>query len=167
MNRSGKLIAIQLPVVVNEILLKLLVRARGFNLMVGLKKCLDAIWISSWLHMATNIVKEELQVQVPLILDYHVVKNRTCHYVVEGLHVPKTSRTSNNCKPSLQNTESFPDVLSACLFEPWQNMILLLFWDNEWSSQMLTTENVCRRQGSSPLCNHGSWLRSCKPEHLH
>ena len=90
MNRSGKLLPMQLPVVVNEILLKLGVRCRVFNRPVRLKKCFDTIWISSWLHTATNIVKEELEVHAPFILNDHVVENHTtCHDVVESFLVPK------------------------------------------------------------------------------
>ena len=73
---------IQLPVLLNEILLKLVVGVAVLNLPVGLKECLNAIWVSNWLHTATDIVVVELQyVQVPLIPNDHVVKN-TQHYFI-------------------------------------------------------------------------------------
>jgi hypothetical protein len=62
MSRSEKLLLMQLPVLLNEIVLKLSMRARVFNLPLRLKKCLDTIWISYWLNNTTNIVVEESQV---------------------------------------------------------------------------------------------------------
>ena len=60
-------LAMPLPMVLNEILLELMVGVCIFNLLVCLKECLYAVKVSSWLHTATNIVIEELQVHVPLI----------------------------------------------------------------------------------------------------
>jgi hypothetical protein len=53
--------------VLNEIKLKLVLSPRFLNVLVCLKKCLYFIRVSSCLHLGANIVKEELQVQVPLI----------------------------------------------------------------------------------------------------
>ena len=80
----------QLPTVLNEIIMKLDMRGTVFDLLVGLNKCLDAVGISCWFHTATNIVIEQLQVQVPLILDDHVVENHTSfHDAVESFLIPK------------------------------------------------------------------------------
>ena len=87
-NKHDRLLPMQLLVVLNEILLKLAVGFVVLNLSVGLKECSNAIWVPRWLHTDTDIVVVELEVQVPLILDDHVVKNHTtCHYVVEGFLV--------------------------------------------------------------------------------
>lgn len=83
-----------LPKVLNKILLKLAVDGDVLNLPVCLKECLNAIWIFSWLHTATDIIVEELQDQVSLILDDHAVKNNTIYYYVfEGFLAPKTSKS--------------------------------------------------------------------------
>jgi hypothetical protein len=66
--------------VLKEILVKLPMGAKVFNLKVRLKKCLDSIWISCWLHTVTNIVVEELQVKI-LPRD-QVGENNTCHHDV-------------------------------------------------------------------------------------
>jgi hypothetical protein len=64
-----------------------------------LKKSLDAIGVPIRPHLATNIVKEELQAQIPLILDNHVLKDHTnWHDVNDTFVVPKTSWTPNNGK---------------------------------------------------------------------
>jgi hypothetical protein len=57
-----------LPMVLNEICLELLVGVGILNVLVCFMECLDFIQISYWLHMGTHIIKEELQVQVLLIL---------------------------------------------------------------------------------------------------
>lgn len=127
--KCQKLLPMPLPMVLNEILLKLIVGVCVFNLPVCLNQCLYAVKVSSWLHMATNIVLEELQVHVPLIFDDHVVKNHTtCHDVLQGSFVSKTSRTTNNVKPWLQNPKgSFNSFGAAsCAFA---NSICLLVLD--------------------------------------
>jgi hypothetical protein len=47
--------------VLNEIFLELLVGAGVLNVLECFKKCLDFIRIFLWLHMDTNIIKEELE----------------------------------------------------------------------------------------------------------
>ena len=75
----------QLPYVLNEIMLQLGVAMGVLNFPVGFQESLNAVRVSRWLHTATNIVIEELQVQAPLIFDDHVVKNdTTCHCNAPG-----------------------------------------------------------------------------------
>jgi hypothetical protein len=64
-----------LPVVFDEIIMKLCVSGIVLDVPIGLKKCLDSIGVSCWFNTATNIVIEKLQVHVPLILDDHVVQS--------------------------------------------------------------------------------------------
>jgi hypothetical protein len=65
-------------------------------------------------HSAANIVKEKFQVHVPLIFNNHGVKNDTRFPdLYETFLVPKTSRATNNSKPSLQSTESSLYILLA------------------------------------------------------
>jgi hypothetical protein len=61
----------------NGIFLELLVGGLVLNVPKCFKKFLDFIQISRWLHTGTNIIKEELQVQVLFILNNHVMKNHT------------------------------------------------------------------------------------------
>jgi hypothetical protein len=63
------------PMMLNKIFLELTMGASVLNVPKCFKKCLDSIRISRWLHTGTNIIKEELQIQVLLILNNHVVKN--------------------------------------------------------------------------------------------
>jgi hypothetical protein len=108
-----------LPMVLNEILLKLIVGVCIFNPPECLKECLYAARVSSWLHMATDVVVEKLQFHVPLIFDDHVVKNHTTrHDVVQGSLVPKTSRTMNNGKSRLQNPKGSFNIFwpASCTF---------------------------------------------------
>jgi hypothetical protein len=72
----------------NEIIKKRAMCDNVLNMSVGLKKCLDPVRISCWFDTTINIIIEELQVQVPIILDDHVVENHSCHDVVEGFLVP-------------------------------------------------------------------------------
>ena len=72
-------LAMPLPMVHNEILLEMMMGVCIFNLPVCLKECLYAVRVSSWLHMATDIVVEELKVHASLIFDDHVVKNEESH----------------------------------------------------------------------------------------
>jgi hypothetical protein len=46
---------------------------------------MDAIGVPLGFHSATNIIKEEFQVQIPLILDDHVVKNHTSSHMLMRL----------------------------------------------------------------------------------
>jgi hypothetical protein len=102
--------------VLNEIFVELLVGGGVLNVPECFKKCLDFIKIFLWLHTGTNIIEEEIQVQVLLILNNHVVKNHTSgHDVMEGTFVPKVTRTSNYCKSCLQNTESSLNIFPGCL----------------------------------------------------
>jgi hypothetical protein len=73
-----------LPMVLNEICLELLVGAGVLNVPICFKECLGFIWISCWLHTGANIIKEELQVQVFLILNNHIVKDHTSGHDVMG-----------------------------------------------------------------------------------
>src|SRR5215216_4376768 len=108
-----------LPMVLNKILLKLKVGVCIFNLPVGLKKCSNAVRVSSRFDTATHIIVEELQVHASLIFENHIVKdNTTCHDVFQGLLFPKTSRTTNNGKSRLQNPEGSFNVFSGCLLHP-------------------------------------------------
>jgi hypothetical protein len=76
--------------VLNEIFFELPVGGLVLNVPECVKKCLDFIRISRWLHTSTNIIKEELQTEVLLILNNHIVKNHTSsHDVIEGTFVPK------------------------------------------------------------------------------
>ena len=63
----------ELPPMLNKIMLELVVRITVLDLPVGLKKCIGLICVPGRLHTATNIVIVVLQVQIPLILDDHVV----------------------------------------------------------------------------------------------
>ena len=97
----------------NEISQKLGMVLLVLNLRVCLKKCLDCIQVSCWLAPGTNIIKEERQVQTPLILDDHIVKNHTIgHDVFEGFHIPKT----RSYLELLQIYLAKPRNLSRCLF---------------------------------------------------
>src|SRR3989337_2129216 len=120
MNRKmSLLLSSPLPMVLNEILLKLKVGVCIFNLLVCLKKSSNAVRVSSWFDTATHIVVEELQVHASLIFENHIVKNNTaCHDIFQGPLVPKTSRTTNNGKPRLQNPECSFNVFSGCLLHP-------------------------------------------------
>jgi hypothetical protein len=160
-NQGGVRGCCQLPMMLNDIGLKLPMRARVLNLSARLKKCLDTIQISWWLHMATYIVVDELQFQISLILNDLVLRNDTCRRnVVEGFLVPITSRTTNN----LQNTKISFNILSACfLYLGKFNLFFILALG--WSSQMLTTTNRGCRQDNSPPCNHSRSRCSCKSEH--
>jgi hypothetical protein len=121
-----------------------------------------------WLHSDTNIVKEELQVQVHLILDDHIVKNHTSGYdVIEGFFVPKPSGTSNYCKSGLQNPERPLDVFSGCFLCLCQFNFNLSYPVASWSLQMFPNPGICCQQNSSQLCSHGHWWCSCMPEHHH
>jgi hypothetical protein len=73
---------VKLPMVLHEIGVQLSVRGRVFNLPICLKKCLDAIGVPFRPHSAANIFKEKFQVQVPLILNDHGVKNHTSFHDV-------------------------------------------------------------------------------------
>src|SRR5215216_3825679 len=116
MEKWNVLLPSPLPMVFNEILLKLKVGACIFNLSVCLKKSSNAVRVSSWFDTATHIVIEELQGHASLIFENHIMKdNTTCHDIFQGLFVPKTSRTTNNGKPSLQNPECSFNVFSSCL----------------------------------------------------
>ena len=55
-------LAMQLPVVLDQIFLEVMVGAVIFNLPMRLKKSLKAIGVSLGLHSGTNIVVEILQV---------------------------------------------------------------------------------------------------------
>jgi hypothetical protein len=106
-----------LPMVPNEIKLELLMGASVLNVLVCLKKCLDYIRDSSWIHTTTRVptFKEELKVKVRLIRD-HIAKNHTSdHDVTEGWFVPEPTKTSKYCKSSLQNTEISLDVFPGCI----------------------------------------------------
>jgi hypothetical protein len=93
--------------VLNDIFLELLVGGSVLNVPKCFKICLNFIRISWWLHTGTNIIKEELQVQVHIILNNHVVKNHTSgHDVMEGMFVPKMTRTSNYCKSSCKTPKA-------------------------------------------------------------
>ena len=117
-----------LPMVLNEILLKLKVGVCIFNLLICLKKSSNAVWVSSWFDTATHIVVEELQVHVSLIFENHIVKdNTTCHDVFQGSLISKTSRTTNNGKPRLQNTECSFNVFSGCLLHPCKFTLFFCF----------------------------------------
>src|SRR5215216_2415808 len=108
-----------LPMVLNKILLKLKVGVCIFNLPVGLKKCSNAVRVSSWFDTATHIVVEELQVHASLIFENHIMKDNTaCHDIFQGPLVPKMSRTTNNGKPKLQNSECSFNVFSGYLLHP-------------------------------------------------
>ena len=52
----------QLPYVLNEIMLQLGVPMGVLYVPVGLQESLNTVRVSGWLHTATNIVVEELQV---------------------------------------------------------------------------------------------------------
>ena len=98
-----------LPMVLNEILLKLKVGVCIFNLLVCLKKSSNAVRVSSWFDTTTHIVIEEFQVHSSLIFKNHIVQDSTsCHDIFQGFLIPKTSRTTDNGKPRLQN----PNALS-------------------------------------------------------
>ena len=56
---KNKSLSSPLPMVLNEIFLKLKVGVCIFNLLVRLKKSSNAVWVSSWLNTATHIVVEE------------------------------------------------------------------------------------------------------------
>ena len=101
MEKWNVLLPSPLQMVLNEILLKLKVGVCIFNLPVGLKKCSNAVRVSSWFDMATHIVVEELQIHASLIFENHIVKNNTaCHDVFQGQLVPKMSRgPRTNGKP--------------------------------------------------------------------
>lgn len=57
----------------NKIITKLGMYSLVFNVLVCLKKGLDQVRDRLRLDTATNIVKENFQVHIPLILDEHVV----------------------------------------------------------------------------------------------
>jgi hypothetical protein len=63
-----------------------------------------------------NIIKENGKVQTPLILNDHIVQNDTGgHDVLECVHIPKSGRSSDYSKSSMQNTESSFYIFSSCL----------------------------------------------------
>ena len=92
--KMSLLLSNPLPMVLNEILLKLKVGVCIFNLLVCLKKSSNAVRVSSWFDTAAYIVIEEFQVHASLIFENHVVKNNTaCHDILRGPLVPKMSRS--------------------------------------------------------------------------
>ena len=111
---KNKSLSSPLQMVLSEILLKLKVCGCIFNLIVCLKKNSNVVRVSSWFDTATHIVVEEFQVHASLIFENHVAKDNTaCHDVLQVPLVSKTSRTTNNGKPRLQNPECFFNVFSA------------------------------------------------------
>jgi hypothetical protein len=81
---------VKLPMVLYAILVQLSMCGRVSSLPISLKKCLDVIGVPFRPHSAANIVKEKFQVQAPIILNDHVVKNDTSfHNVYETFFVPK------------------------------------------------------------------------------
>ena len=67
------LLSSPLPMVLNEILLKLKVGVCIFNLFICLKKSSNAVRVSCWFDTATHIVVEEFQVHSSLIFKNHIV----------------------------------------------------------------------------------------------
>jgi hypothetical protein len=65
--------AMQLPMVLDQIIEELVMSVGIFNFLKCLKKILKAIGVSLRLHSGTNIVVETWQVQPSLILEDHVV----------------------------------------------------------------------------------------------
>ena len=119
---------IELPPMLNKIMLELVVRITVLDLPVGLKKCIDITCTPGRLRTATNIVIVVLQVQIPLILDDHVIKNYTSSRdVSKGSFILEASRTSNNGKPSLQHTKCPLNILSASFLCFRKKIVLLDF----------------------------------------
>jgi hypothetical protein len=95
----------------SEILAKLIIRSPVFDLLENLKESLDLDRVLSWLNTSADIVILKVQVKAPLILDDHILEDDTnSHVVAKGFFVPQTSRTLDNSKASLQNTESSLNV---------------------------------------------------------
>ena len=116
MQKWNVLLLSPLPMMLNEILLKLIVGVCIFNLPVGLKKSSNAVRVSNWFDTAAHIVVEELQVHASLIFENHIVKDNTaCHDVFQDPLVPKTSRTTDNGKPRLQNPKGSFNIFSGSL----------------------------------------------------
>jgi hypothetical protein len=59
---EGIICPMKLPKVLDEIIVDLSMRGQVFNLLIRLKKCVNAIKVPLWLHLATNIVLVEFQV---------------------------------------------------------------------------------------------------------
>jgi hypothetical protein len=126
---------VKLLMVLYEIIVQLSVHGGVFNLPICLKKCLDAIGVPFRPHSAANIVEEKFQVQVPLILNDHVVENCTSFYDVnETFLVPKMSWVTNNSRSSLQSTKSSLNILSASFLCLCKFSLFFLFWVLEWFS---------------------------------
>lgn len=82
-----------LPMVLNEILLKLKMCVCIFNLLVCLKKSSNVVRVSSWFDTATHIAVEEFQVHSSLIFKNHIVKDNTaCHDIFQGFLIPKNEQ---------------------------------------------------------------------------
>src|SRR4051812_13948343 len=79
-NECNKSLAMQLPMVINQILGELVMSLGIFNASMSCKKSFKPIRVPLGLHSGANIVIETWQVQTSFIFNDHVVKNHTtCH----------------------------------------------------------------------------------------
>ena len=107
--------AIPCPPLLDEILLKIIMRLHTANGMIGGNKTGHPF--SPLLHshgMSQELILRVVYILATLILDDHIVHDHTSmHYVPKHLLIPKSSRSSHNSKLGLQNPKSSLHIFSS------------------------------------------------------